>query len=1178
MATHLSARLVWHDNGWDGRVCQNPKANTCCIVHQHVRENRQDEEEQRSKGVPLQELKTKLPPCSRDAGAFAPRSYRAVHSDPLEFRRLLPVEEDVPQYSCCPSPYRWMREENFRDVCEAENLRIRQPDTEKDGGWVMEPDRQKALLTAFWGKLEPGRSLIFYYCKDGHPFESAASRVLVGVGRISEVGPQLYFGTTPTQPEPYPVWSRRITQDFPRQGVRLPYQEYLRESLPVDGIVCSIPNVALPDFSFVGEHVTDDSALTVIEHLIHSVQRVRDDAKIAGDWEGRLAWLNDVLAELWQERGPFPGVGSVLQFLGCQTGTTFQRTVLAPMARKDESPWDYVRAMLDGRIPIEPAAHAVGLKKAQDKWKKMPRRQALLSTLVRFELTPAQVQRIADPTARAEAGIAATEAQLVENPYLICELDQGTDDSEVIGLETIDHGMLPDGDAALFIEERVEPDDPRRVRAIAGAVLKEASGAGDTLLTLDDAFARVRDRFHDRRQCRPDVEVFRSDQAFHGERLWLALENAPSLVALRELQELEAVAADLVRQRAGRVTGKGSKPDWATALKWHFKEPKTERESAAFKEKLGALETLFTQKLSILTGGAGTGKTSVLQVFLAELERVEGKHPLLLLAPTGKARVRLAAKTGRNAMTIHQFLLKQDWILPATFALKHAGGRQFAATTVVIDECSMIPTDLLGTLVKALDPGPLKRLVLVGDPNQLPPIGPGRPFVDIIGWVRKEHPDCLAKLSTCMRVDDSTASGTPASAALSLAEGYRSDEVHPADDEILSAIGRSEAVGDLECHFWKDPADLMSKLRGRLSSLLKIATNDYESFNRSLGIAGKASNYTQSEAWQILCPTRTDLHGTEELNRVIQAEYRGGILTMSRTRSRQFPRPFGDREIVWCDKVIQTRNRPGKAWPQSNSALNYIANGEIGMVSTAKRGQSGDHITVVFSTQPDVSYRYWRNQVNEDLELAYALTVHKAQGSDFDVVFLIVPQGASTLSRELIYTGLTRFRKRLVLLVEKDLGPLLSLRHPAASDTDQRNTHMFMLALRPDGVGTFHAEGLIHRTRRGVPVRSKSEVIVADTLERLGISYEYEKPLAPPDEPRNFRLPDFTVSYQGDIYYWEHLGMLGVPAYREAWQKKLEWYTACGFFDQLITSEDGPDGGIDAAAIERLARERVLGA
>ncbi|MBX3316390.1 MAG: AAA family ATPase [Phycisphaeraceae bacterium] len=1057
-------------------------------------------------------------------------------------------------------------------------MRIRQPDEPKDGGWVMEHDRQKELLAAFWGKLEAGRSLIFYYCKDGHPFEDAAARVLVGVGRISEVGQQLYFGTTPKQKVPYPIWSRRITQDFPRQGVRLPYQEYARASLPLNDIVCSIPSAALGDFSFVGEHVTDDSALTVIEHLIRSVERVRSDNKIAGDWTGRLAWLNDVLAELWRERGPFPGVGSVLQFLGCQTGTSFQRGVLAPLAKKRENPWDFVRAFLEGKTPVPEGPHAAELKKAQTKWKKIPGRHDLLASLARFELTPAQVQRIADPTERGDAGIVATEVQLVANPYIICELDRGTDESEPIGLEVIDHGMLPDGDAALFVTERTEPDDPRRVRAVAAAVLTDAGAEGDTLLPLTDLFRRTRERFHDRRECKPDIEIFRADLAFHEQRLWTALDALPPLAALRSLRALEATAADLVRQRAGRVTGKNAKPDWLAALERRFKSPKTERDRAAFEEKRRALETLFTQKLAVLTGGAGTGKTSVLQVFLAELERVEGKQPLLLLAPTGKARVRLATKTERNAMTIHQFLLKQDWILPATFALKQAGGTTFSATTVVIDECSMIPADLFGTLIRALDTGTLKRLILVGDPNQLPPIGPGRPFVDTIHWLKKEHPECLAKLNTCMRVDEA-GTGTHTSAALSLADGYRSDAVHPADDEILSAIGRSQSVGDLECIFWKSPDDLMDKLRGRLASLLNIAPKDYKSFNASLGIDGANSDYSKSEAWQILCPTRTDLHGTEELNRVIQAEYRGGILTKSRARMGHFPRPFGDRELVWCDKVIQTRNRRGKAWPRSDSALNYIANGEIGIVATTTKGDNGkkDWMAVAFATQPGVTYAFGRSQVNEDLELAYGLTVHKSQGSDFDVVFLIIPQSATTLSRELVYTGLTRFRKRLVLLVEKDIGPLLALRHPAASDTDLRNTHMFALSLRPDEAGAFHPEGLIHRTRRGIPVRSKSEVIVADTLERLGISYEYEKPLAPPGDPRDFRLPDFTVGYQGDIFYWEHLGMLGVPTYREAWEKKLAWYKAHGFVDQLIMSEDAPDGGIDAGAIERVAKTRILG-
>ena len=112
----------------------------------------------------------------------------------------------------------------------------------------------------------------------------------------------------------------------------------------------------------------------------------------------------------------------------------------------------------------------------------------------------------------------------------------------------------------------------------------------------------------------------------------------------------------------------------------------------------------------------------------------------------------------------------------------------------------------------------------------------------------------------------------------------------------------------------------------------------------------------------------------------------------------------------------------------------------------------------------------------------------------------------------------------------------------------------------------------------GVLVRSKSEVIVADTLTRLGISYDYEKRLlGKSGHPNDFRLPDFTISYEGDTFYWEHLGMLSVPSYREQWERKKAWYEKNGYLDRLITSEDGHDGSINSTTIEKVARERILG-
>ncbi|MBN1461602.1 MAG: AAA family ATPase [Armatimonadetes bacterium] len=1176
MTTHLSARLAWHDRGWDGCVCDAPHLNAHCIVHQHIRDSRDDDKEREAAGTALAELDGWLPPCSRDPGAYADQGFAIVHRDPLEFRQLPSVSEDIPPFSSCPAPYRWMREEFFQEVCEAEDLVIRGPDESRSNGWVYEPDRQRALLKRFWGKLEPNNSLVFYYCNHGNPLDENTPRIIVGVGRIAEVGPQFYFGTTTKYQDQYPVWSRRVSQAYPDQGVRIPYQEYLREGYPTDDIICRVPRNAMLPFSYGGEHVTDDIAVAILERVIQSVELVAADGHVAGDWDGRLAWLNDALAEAWSGRGPFPGAGSVLQYLGFSKGTSFQRTVLAPMAKQAENPWDYVLAVLEGRSEPADGPYRAGLLKARERWRVLQSRHALLSKLARFELSPGQVERIANPDQRFASGIDATEDALVANPYILCERDLGAMGSDPVALETIDHGVRPEGNAALFPDDEVvSHDDRRRVRAVGVAVLQDAASNGDTLLTFADLLNRITCRFPERRACRPDRDVVLAETEFYEQVLWTALESEPGLVALKHLQSLEQHATAIIKRRAKKTNQNVDPPvDWLAALKGLFGDPQSDRERVALDEKQAALNTLFSRRLSVLTGGAGTGKTSVLKVFLQELVRAEGRHPTLLLAPTGKARVRLSTKTERNAMTIHQFLLKQGWFVPDIFALKQEGDKSpYQATTVIIDECSMIPSDLFGTLLRALDSGPLSRLILVGDPNQLPPIGPGRPFADIIEWLEREHPDCVAPLSVCMRTDEEEGTSAKESVALALAEGYRASVVSPGDDEILAAVARGESAGDLEVAFWDDHDQLLAQLRSRMAGNLGIRDDDYASFNRSLGIDTK--DWVRSEDWQILSPTRAQHFGTDDLNRLIQMEYKGGLIAQAKNPRNKSPRPFGDQEIVYTDKVIQVINRSIKGWPR-NTGLDYVANGEIGIVRSTTKVNRSSYLDVVFSTQADVSYRYFGNQVDDNLELAYALTVHKAQGSDFEVVFLIIPQKASTLSRELIYTGLTRFRRKLVLLIEKDIEPLRRLRSPDSSDTRLRNTHMFTLALRPDDLKRPHMEALIHRTRKGVPVRSKSEVVVADILDALEISYAYEQPLFSRTNPKDFRLPDFTASFEGDVYYWEHLGMLTVPSYREAWSRKLKWYEDNGYADRLITSEDGQDGSIDAAKIEQIARERIL--
>ena len=1212
MTTHLSVRLVWHDRAWDGCICDQPGENAYCVVQQHIREAFADpsnlEREQQAAGCALAGLDGWQPPCSRDANAFSPIGYTITHRDPLDFRRLPSATEEMPPYSVCPSPYRWMREENFRQICEDERLDIRGPDDPKrQAGWVLEPDRQLALLTSFWGHVEKRRSLVFLYCNRGNPLDENLNRILVGVGRISHIGRQGFFGRKPPNfVDSYPIWSRCITHDFENQGVRLPYHEYLRAGHDPSGIICRIPEGAMMDFSYVGEHVADDTAVGALERLLQSVQLVKEENKTPGDWQARIGWLNNVLSEVWRNRGPFPGAGSVLQFLGVEAGTAFHRQVLMPRIRQGDTAWAYLLAILEGRQECEEKEYAEPLKQAAERWAAYdPARRRLLSLLVRFELTPTQVKRIADVDERIGAGIAASDDELIGNPYLIPEMDQGGPDLDVIPLEVIDRGMRPEMDVAVYMDDgkRIPQDDPRRVRACAVTVLKDAAANGDTLLTFGETLRRIKNHFPQGRSCDPDRDLMSGQASFYQEVLDFRVDGDRPTIALRILSELEREVGERLRRRVKRRNSPSKAGwSWVALLRKAFGEAHStklppEVEERAREEKAKALEVLYESRFSVLTGRAGTGKTSVLKVFLNGLEELEGRRQALLLAPTGKARVRLMERTKRDdgsvrdAYTIHQLLMRNGWINPENFALRWEGGSQASAPTVIVDEASMIPMDLFGVLLRALDLNRVSRLILVGDPNQLPPIGPGRPFVDIVSWLQadeetvkklyaeafqipaEQRTACLARLTERARQEDHR------SLALQLADGYLSEHPTPGDDDLLSRAARQDVSGDLEIHFWRDHAQLDALLASRMKQLLELTDGNeaYKSFNTSVGITndkGGTHAPLRAEHWQILTPVRNHEFGATEINRRIQARYRGGILDYSR---RKGTRPFGEQELVWTDKVIQILNCRRRGYPH-DEGLDYVANGEIGLViRTQKPLKGSDQMDVVFSTQPEVSYRYYRNQVDSNLELAYALTVHKAQGSDFDIVFLILPHNATTLSRELLYTGLTRFRRKMVLLAERDTGVLERLRSIQESATLLRNTDLFVTAVRPETEGKHYANHLIHRTAKGVLVRSKSEVIVADTLTRLGISYEYERKLSSRQDPRDFRLPDFTVSFEGDTFYWEHLGMLSVPSYREQWERKQEWFKTNGYLSQLIISEDGVDGSIDSATIEQIARDRILG-
>jgi len=413
-----------------------------------------------------------------------------------------------------------------------------------------------------------------------------------------------------------------------------------------------------------------------------------------------------------------------------------------------------------------------------------------------------------------------------------------------------------------------------------------------------------------------------------------------------------------------------------------------------------------------------------------------------------------------------------------------------------------------------------------------------------------------------------------------------------------------------------DPQDLQKKILAELvvalglESLddeltfeLKLGGSRFEDFDRAFfwsrfgdnpGAALKVDN------WQLLSPVRGGLDGVDALNRKIQQTFRARWRTIAETEgwNRKVPKPFGAQGILYGDKVINIVNqRRRDVFPKSDGEA-YIANGDLGIVVGQYRTKKFKglpwKLEVEFAGQLGYKYGFWAGEFSDEsvnpLELAYALTIHKTQGSEFGITFVVLPNPCWLLSRELLYTALTRHREQLIVLHR---GPFADFRRYAGeehSEIAKRMTNLFADP-RPrevivDKATRFLEERLIHRTERGDLVRSKSELVIADKLHARGIDYKYEQPLVLSNG--HVRYPDFTITdhARGITFYWEHLGMLDDPGYRTRWERKraeyinagiVPWQDGGGPEGTLIETREEQGVGLDAIAITRVINDTICG-
>ena len=531
-----------------------------------------------------------------------------------------------------------------------------------------------------------------------------------------------------------------------------------------------------------------------------------------------------------------------------------------------------------------------------------------------------------------------TIEMLYDDPYLL--MDEGLD--------------APFGAVDQFaIELGVAGDDPRRVEAGILFELRYNLSAGHSFLPEDKLVAATAQLL----SVGADTVQQRLDHLAGEERLVKTQLAGIQIVYLPALYTAEVYST---RRLLEFATTEYPEPYQLDTL---VKNAAADGGIRYSQQQAQAIRDAATFGLLLVTGGPGTGKTTIVNGILS-LYRQMGLR-CLLAAPTGRAAKRMTEVTGQDASTIHRLL--EAGIDPNTGDLFFARdeGNPLKADAVILDEMSMVDISLLYNLLQAT---PKKcRLILVGDPDQLPPVGPGFPFSDMLrsGMLPS------VRLTEIFR---------QASQSLIVTNAHRVNN------------GQLPQLRDVKNDFFFLPCRAEEEVGQTICGL--CATR----LPKSMGIA--------PEQIQVLTPTKKGYAGTVHLNSILQA-------SLNPPAPNKRERQFGQFTFREGDRVMQIKNNYDIMWKTSDGTTvgTGIFNGDVGILKTIDPDM--EQVTVIFD---DREAQYDFSQLAE-LEPAYAMTVHKSQGSEYRAVVLAAWNGSAfLLNRSVLYTAITRARELLIIV------------------------------------------------------------------------------------------------------------------------------------------------------------------
>ena len=388
-----------------------------------------------------------------------------------------------------------------------------------------------------------------------------------------------------------------------------------------------------------------------------------------------------------------------------------------------------------------------------------------------------------------------------------------------------------------------------------------------------------------------------------------------------------------------------------------------------------AIREINDNNVTIITGGPGTGKTTIIKTILEIYKRK--KYKTILCAPTGRAAKRMTETTGEEASTLHRLLeigkVDEESLFKKDNEYK---GAPIDADIIIVDEVSMVDMFVMSYLLDCIYLG--TKLILVGDCDQLPSVGPGSVLKDLISSEKivTVHLDKIFRQAAKSKI---------------IVNAHRVNNGKPfieKDSPELEEDSKEDFFFIKENNQEKILEQVLSLCNGRLRKF-----GDYDFF----------------ENIQVLTPTKKGMLGTKELNKALQNE-------LNPHRENEPEKSSMGAVFRIGDRVMQIKNNYDMYWERriddSIEVGNGIFNGEIGTITNINEKEK--NIRIKFDDDKVCWYEF--NEL-EQIEHSYCITIHKAQGSEFDVVIMIIPQTAPMLlTRNLLYTGLTRAKKLLIVI------------------------------------------------------------------------------------------------------------------------------------------------------------------